>query len=71
MSPSTTPDPPGAPPARPGVIALWRLCFGDTEEFISLYFNGKYSERNTIARRDPSGAVIAALQMIPYRLLFA
>lgn len=49
--------------------ALWSLCFGDTEEFMKLYFTRKYTpERNSCLVRD--GRVVAALQRLPYRMMF-
>lgn len=49
--------------------ALWSLCFGDTEEFMKLYFTRKYTpERNSCLVRD--GRVVAALQRLPYRIMF-
>lgn len=45
--------------------ALWKLCFGDAESFIQLYFTYKYTPRinNCIVNER---RVISALQRIPY-----
>lgn len=49
--------------------ALWKLCFGDSDEFIRLYFTCKYRpEYNSF--REERGQVVAALQRLPYRMNF-
>jgi GNAT superfamily N-acetyltransferase len=53
------------------VMALWRCCFGDSEEFTRFYFDAKYQDENTMVWRDAKGAAVAALQMLPYRMTFA
>lgn len=51
------------------VRALWKLCFGDSDAFIRLYFSDKYRpEYNSFVEKN--GQVIAALQRLPYRMSF-
>lgn len=51
------------------VRALWKLCFGDTDAFMRLYFSDKYKpEYNSFLEKD--GLVVAALQRLPYRMNF-
>lgn len=48
---------------------LWKRCFGDTDDFLDIYFERKYTdESNLTIRRDAQ--VVAAAQVLPYRLLF-
>ena len=48
---------------------LWKKCFNDPEEFMDIYFEDKYTdETNLTVRKD--GEVIAATQLLPYRMTF-
>ena len=48
---------------------LWRICFDDSEEFMDIYFQDKYTpESNLTVRHD--GRVVSAMQLLPYRLTF-
>ncbi len=48
---------------------LWKDCFNDTDDFLDIYFEDKYTdERNLTVRQD--GRVIAAMQLLPYRFTF-
>ncbi len=47
------------------IIHLWRICFNDTEEFLRLYFERKYSEADTVFFQE-NGQIISTLQMLPY-----
>lgn len=51
------------------LIELWRLCFDDTEDFIQLYFDRVYTEENALTI-EVNGAIVSALQMIPYTMGF-
>lgn len=51
------------------VKALWKLCFDDSDRFIEMYFNSRYSDERNIAI-ESEGQVISALQMIPYPMTF-
>lgn len=47
--------------------ALWKLCFGDEELFLDLFFSRKYQpENNSFLMKD--GKVISALQRLPYTM---
>ena len=45
--------------------AMWRLLFGDTEAFISLYFNEVVRKENTRVIEE-DGRIVSALYMLPY-----
>lgn len=48
---------------------LWKLCFGDSDDFLDLYFSRKYrDEINSCIVRD--GRIVSALQRIPYVMNF-
>lgn len=48
---------------------LWERCFADSQDFINMYFDLRYSDDINIAiTRD--GKAISALQMIPYPMTF-
>lgn len=51
------------------VKTLWRLCFGDSEAFIDLYFRLRYDDDINVGIRSGE-QLIAALQMLPYPLTF-
>lgn len=52
------------------VKELWKLCFDDSDRFIEIYFNSRYSDEINIAI-ESEGQVISALQMIPYPMTFS
>ncbi|MCP9611219.1 GNAT family N-acetyltransferase [Coprobacter tertius] len=52
---------------RQQIIDLWQACFGDTEEFVQLYFSTKYSDENTLAIIEDD-KVLSALQILPYTM---
>ena len=48
---------------------LWRTCFDDTDAFVDLYFEWRYSDDiNQVMETD--GQVVAALQAVPYGMTF-
>lgn len=49
------------------VRKLWSLCFGDSEAFMDLYFEKKYSDDNNYAI-EQDGNVVCAFQMLPHTL---
>lgn len=53
----------------PLVRQMWKTCFGDTEEFLDIYFHYKYKNENTLIYFDGDKAV-ASLQMLPYTITF-
>lgn len=38
---------------------LWRTCFGDSEEFMDVYFDEKYTDSRNLCIRQ-NGKVVAA-----------
>lgn len=48
---------------------LWRTCFHDSEDFMDIYFDEKYTDDNNLTIRH-DGNVVAAMQLIPYRMTF-
>lgn len=48
---------------------LWRTCFHDSEEFMDVYFEEKYTDEDNLTIRH-DGHVVAAMQLIPYRMTF-
>lgn len=48
---------------------LWKECFHDSEEFMDIYFDEKYSDDVNMVL-TPDGKVAAALQLLPYRMTF-
>lgn len=49
------------------VRKLWKQCFGDSDEFIDLYFRERYSDKiNSYIEKD--GKIVSALQRIPYSM---
>ena len=53
----------------PLVRQMWKTCFGDSEEFMNLYFNRKYRNENTLVYFESETAV-ASMQMLPYTMRF-
>lgn len=51
------------------VMQMWKICFGDSDEFIDLYFRTKYRNENTLVKMV-DGEAVASLQMIPYEMTF-
>ena len=48
---------------------LWKTCFNDSEEFMDIYFEEKYTDACNHTLR-PDGKVVAAMQLLPYRMTF-
>ena len=48
---------------------LWRTCFHDSEDFMDVYFEEKYTDEDNLTIRH-DGHVVAAMQLIPYRMTF-
>lgn len=46
---------------------LWKVCFGDSDDFIHFYFDAKYSDENTFAIYE-NGMMVSVLQAIPYQI---
>lgn len=49
------------------IIDLWQACFGDSDEFVQLYFSTKYTEENSVLYVE-NERVLSALQMLPYSM---
>lgn len=49
--------------------SLWKKCFGDDDEYIRLYFDAKYCDKNTYCLYRQS-QMISVLQAIPYEIRF-
>lgn len=47
---------------------LWRICFGDSNSFIRLFFDRVYKEENAFLFRK-SGRIVSALYAIPYQMI--
>lgn len=51
------------------VKALWQQCFDDSDAFVELYFEHRYTdERNVAIKRN--GKIVSALQLIPYQMTY-
>lgn len=51
------------------VRQLWKLCFTDSDEFVELYFRMRYTdELNSYI--EVGGKVVAALQRLPYPMIY-
>ena len=51
------------------IIDLWKVSFGDSDEFIQLYFDRVYKEENTLVIKK-DGRVVSALQILPYEMTY-
>jgi len=49
------------------IKAMWKYCFGDTDDFTEWFFKDKYNPSNTLGIRQ-DGHVISNLQMVPYTM---
>lgn len=54
---------------RDQVREMWETVFGDSEEYMDLFFRHKYKDDNTLLYME-DGKVAASLQMLPYRFSF-
>lgn len=53
----------------PLVRQMWKACFGDTKEYMDLYFSRVYKHQNTLIYFE-NGVAVASLQMHPYNIRF-
>jgi GNAT superfamily N-acetyltransferase len=51
------------------VKQLWKMCFDDTDAFIELYFEHKYTYQASRILRS-GDVIVAALQTLPYKMTF-
>ncbi|MDR2834757.1 MAG: GNAT family N-acetyltransferase [Bacteroidales bacterium] len=51
------------------IKSIWKICFGDTDEFINLFFSKKYCPENTLLFLE-NNLPVSALQILNYDLKF-
>ncbi len=51
------------------VMQMWKICFGDSDDFMEMYFRTKYRNENTLVK-VVDGKAVASLQMLPYEMTF-
>lgn len=51
------------------VCQMWKICFGDNDDYINLYFSKVYNENNTLIYLE-GDTITASLQMLPYTINF-
>lgn len=54
---------------RHKVRKIWKEVFGDTDEYMDLYFSEKYKDENTLVDVE-DGKVVSSLQMLLYEITF-
>ena len=54
---------------KPKLIEMWKLCFGDSDEFVQFYFDKIYCDDNTLVLfPDNNNSPAASLQILPYQI---
>ncbi|GAB6011044.1 GNAT family N-acetyltransferase [Viscerimonas tarda] len=53
----------------PFVRQMWKTCFGDSDEFMDIYFSRKYKHENTLIYFE-EGVAVSSLQLLPYEMRF-
>jgi len=53
---------------KPKLKEMWKLCFGDNDEFIQFYFDKIYRNDNTLVLLLENGFPAASLQILPYQI---
>lgn len=51
------------------VRQMWKICFGDNDDYVNLYFSKVYNENNTLIYFEED-TITASLQMLPYTINF-
>jgi len=51
------------------IIDLWKISFGDTDDFIRLWFDRVYKDENTFTI-EKNGRIVSALQILPYEMTY-
>jgi len=51
------------------IIDLWKISFGDTDDFIRLWFDRVYKDENTFVIQQ-NGRVVSALQILPHEMTY-
>lgn len=49
---------------------MWKICFGDSDAYMDIYFREKYRPENTLIYIDENKKTAASLQMLPFNFLF-
>ena len=53
---------------KPKLVEMWKLCFGDSDEFIRFYFDKVYQDNNTLVLLSDNSILVASLQILPYQI---
>ncbi len=48
---------------------MWKTCFGDSDDYMDIYFRRKYKNENTLIYFH-EGKAVSSLQMLPFNLTF-
>lgn len=51
------------------VWEMWNTVFGDSDDYMNIYFNHKYRNENTLIYFE-NGKAVSSLQMLPYQFTF-
>ena len=54
---------------REQIIDLWKTSFGDTDDFIRLWFDRVYKDEQTFVVQK-KGQIVSALQILPYEMIY-
>lgn len=54
---------------RPQVREMWKIVFGDPDNYMEVYFRHKYRDENTLLYME-GGKAVASLQMLLYQFTF-
>lgn len=54
---------------RQQIIDLWKIAFGDSDDFIRLFFDRVYKDEQTHVIQQ-NGRIVAALQILPYEMTY-
>ncbi len=57
------------PETRDQILEMWKVCFGDTQPYIDIYFREKYKNENTLVYFEEDKAV-ASLQLLFYNFTY-
>lgn len=57
--------------SKKAVWDMWKTCFGDSDDYMEVYFRDKYRPENTLLfLEEERGEEVASLQMLPYGFTF-
>ena len=54
---------------REQIIDLWKISFGDSDDFIRLWFDRVYKDEQTLVIRQ-NDKIVSALQILPYEMTY-